>query len=140
MTTSDRLEAFLGPVKEAKEAFAVIRDIRRVMDWTLTGDRVQLDRIMEVLDGTDIGAIGGRREPTPGPACEHGHSAYLSSPCPRCSPLPIAIRPVTTPSPSEPEVHDIVRGWLGAITNSDSPPLAEAALTLLRSTLLTVKP
>jgi len=53
-------------MSEAEEAFAVIRAIRSVMDQTLASDKVQLERIMEVLDGTDIGAIGGRREATGG--------------------------------------------------------------------------
>jgi hypothetical protein len=49
---------------EAAEAFAVVRDIRSTIDHSLFCDRDQLvHRIMGVLDDTDIGAIGGRREP-----------------------------------------------------------------------------
>lgn len=52
-------------MSEAEEAFAVVRDIRSIMDRTSVNERKRLDWIMEILDATDIGASGGRREASP---------------------------------------------------------------------------
>lgn len=45
----------------AKESIEVVERIRSVMDLAFTADHKQLMALMQVLDSTDIGAMGGRR-------------------------------------------------------------------------------
>lgn len=58
---------------EAAEAFEVIRNIRGMLDRSMfrTRDRI-VEELMFILDETDIGAIGGRREPRTGSAQAEG--------------------------------------------------------------------
>lgn len=52
-------------VNEVEEAFAVIREVRSVVDHSTWQTRQQLvEMLMLVLDSTDIGTFGGRRSPS----------------------------------------------------------------------------
>ena len=52
-------------MSEVEEAFAVIREVRSVVERSIWQTKQQLlEMLMLVLDNTDIGAIGGKRSPS----------------------------------------------------------------------------